>query len=77
MKTIPDVTPTELTRCVVAVGVVGVWLLMTFLDMKSTTLLDLAFGGVMSLLGISVAKPAVSNILSKVYGKPPSPNPDK
>jgi hypothetical protein len=67
---IPDVTPTDLTKNIIGLLIVVVWLLMTYQGLEIPTLLEVTFIAVMSAYGISVSKPVVSNALSRLSVKP-------
>ncbi len=70
MKTIPDVSPTDLTKNIIGLLVVVVWLLMTYQGLDIPTLLEVTFIAVMGAYGISVSKPVVSNVVSRLSVKP-------
>ena len=67
--TIPDVTPTDLARNIIAIGIVATTLLFYLQQWEIPTQLDLAFWAVMLAYGFAAAKPAVNSVL-KAYGKP-------
>ena len=73
---IADLTPTDLTRCIVTILIVGVTCLLWFQQVPIPTALDVAFWAVLGALGIASAKPVVSDTLKKLYGKTPAAKPD-
>ena len=65
----------ELGQLFATIVIVGAWCAMWFVvkmnpDMVFPSQLDIAFWAVLTFMGIGVAKPVVSNVLGKVYGKP-------
>jgi hypothetical protein len=74
---IPDLSVTDLVKNIIGLLVIATTLLLYIQELAIPVQLDIAFWAVMVAYGFSAVKPVVSNILSKAYGKPPSPNPDK
>ena len=66
---IPDLTPTDLAKNLIGVGIVGVTLALYCANEPIPTQLDVAFWVVLGAYGFAVAKPVVSDVLKKVYGK--------
>ena len=66
---VSDLSPTDLTKNIIAVAIVAAWLFLTVQGESVNTELNLAFVAVLSLYGISAAKPAVNSVL-KAYGRP-------
>ena len=73
---IPDLTPTDLAKNLIAIAIVAAWLFLTIQGEPVNTELNLAFIAVLSLYGISTAKPVVKAMLN-IPDKPPNPNTGK
>lgn len=74
---IPELTPTDLTKNIISLLIVLAFLYLTLLDETISATLEVAFIAVMAAYGIAVARPVVSGVLAKMYGRPQDAKADK
>lgn len=67
---IPDLTVTDLTRCIVTILIVAATCLLWFQQQSVPPLLEVSFIAVMGALGISIVKPSVVALMDRWKKKP-------
>ena len=70
---IPDLTVTDLVKNIIGLLIIAGALLLYIQEKAVPVQLNIAFWGVLAAYGFSVAKPVVTNALSKPVIKPPQP----
>jgi hypothetical protein len=68
---IPDLTVTDLVKNIIGLLIIAAALYLYIQEMAIPVQLDIAFWAVLAAYGFSVAKPVVTNAVSKPVIKPP------